>query len=204
VAAPGASLTTRTTTHLLDALREPGNERTWEELDTRYRPIIASLARRIGLGSSEAEDVAQHTLAEFVRVYREGRYEREKGRLSSWILGIARNTALTALRERAGRGGTPFDGAVAHVGEDSLRAIWEEEREREIVARALDLLRNDSSIEDRTLRAFELVALRGVPAGEVGVQCGMSTDQVYVARSRVTRRLRGMVRQLTDAYEADR
>ncbi len=198
-----SSLATRTTTQLLDALRTPGNEPAWEQLDARYRPIIASLARRLGLSASEAEDAAQQTLAEFVRVYRDGRYERGKGRLSSWILGIARNTTLSALRERAGRGAAQLHALDKAPDDSVVRAIWDEERDREIVLRAVELLRDDSSIEDRTLRAFELVALRGVPASEAGAQCGMTADQVYVARSRMTRRLRDRVRQLTDAYEAD-
>lgn len=194
---------TRTTTRLLDALKDQSNEPVWEHIDARYRPVLRGLARRLGLGESDAEEVAQQSLAEFVRAYRDGRYDRSKGRLSSWILGIAHHTSLRALRERGRRaavGGT----ALADVpGEDALRSIWEDERDREILSRALGILRDESSIDDRTLLAFELVGLRAVPVQEAARRCEMTPDQVYVAKSRVTKRLRSLVEEMTFAFEED-
>lgn len=204
---PSSLLTTRTTTKLLDALKDHANEPAWSQIDARYRPVIAGLARRLGATSAEAEEVAQQTLAEFVQAYRLGRYDRGKGRLSSWILGIARNTTLGVLRKRRREGGGGgVDGQEVASGitdDDALRAAWTDERDRVILLRALGVLRDESSIDDRTLTAFELVALRGVPAAEVGAQCGMSVDQVYVARSRVTKSLREEVLRMTEAFEED-
>lgn len=195
------SISGRTTTKMLDALREPGNEPVWGQIDARYRPVIASLARRLGVGDSDAEEIAQQTLAEFVRSYREGHYDRTKGRLSSWILGIAHNTTLKLLRGRHGAAGLT---ALAEVADEpTLRSIWTDERDRAILARAMILVRDASGMDDRTVMAFELVAFRGVPAPEAASQCGMSVEQVYVAKSRVTRRLRELVEQLTGAFEED-
>jgi RNA polymerase sigma-70 factor (ECF subfamily) len=167
--------------------------------------VIAGLSRRLGATAAEAEEVAQQTLAEFVQAFRLGRYDRTKGRLSSWILGIARNTTSGVLRKRgreSGKGqGAPVE--QASVDDRALRQAWTDERDRVILLRALGALRDESSIEDRTLTAFELVALRGVPAGEVAAQCGMTVDQVYVARSRVTKSLREEVRRMTEAFEED-
>lgn len=199
-------LATRTTTKLLDALRDHSNEPAWSQIDARYRPVIAGLARRLGATAAEAEEVAQQTLAEFVQAYRLGRYDRGKGRLSSWILGIARNTTMGVLRKRRRESGGGRDleaQGIAVVDDDALREAWTDERDRVILLRALGALRDESSIDDRTLTAFELVALRGVPAAEVGVQCGMSVDQVYVAKSRVTKSLREEVRRMTEAFEDD-
>lgn len=202
-------LATRTTTKLLDALKDHANEPVWSQIDARYRPVIAGLARRLGATSAEAEDAAQQTLAEFVQAYRLGRYDRGKGRLSSWILGIARNITLAAVRKRrkeAFRGGGAGDEQIAALDgadDEALRQAWTDERDRVILLRALGVLRDESAIDDRTLTAFELVALRGVPAAEVGAQCGMSVDQVYVARSRVTKSLRQQVQEMTEAFEED-
>lgn len=194
-------LATRTTTRLLDALKDPSNEPVWSAIDARYRPVIAGLARRLGLNESDADEAAQQTLAEFVRVYREGKYDRSKGRLSSWILGIAHHTTLRAFRNRKTVGTDPGDPPAAD--ERALRSLWTDERDRAILARAMSMLRDESSIDDRTLLAFELVGLRGVPATQVAEQCGMTVDQVYVAKSRVTKRLRVLVHDLTAAFEED-
>ena len=197
---------TRTTTKLLDALREASNEPIWTQFDARYRPVIAGLARRLGLDATDADDVAQQTLAEFVKAYRDGRYDRTKGRLSSWILGIARHTSLGALRarRRPGAGGGPDIEDNADIVEESeLRSIWDQERDREILMRALGTLRGESASDPKNLQAFELTALRGMPAAQVASQCSMSVEQVYVAKSRMTKRLRGIVEQMTAAFEED-
>jgi len=203
VAASEAILATRTTTRLLDALHDLANEPAWAQIDSRYRPVIAGLARRLGLDSADAEEVAQQALSEFVRAYRENRYDRAKGRLSSWILGIAHHTALKMIRSgrmRASGGEASLDEVP---DEPALRSIWQDERDRAILSRAMGMLRDEAAVDDRTLQAFELTALRGVPAAEAASQCSMSVDQVYVARSRVTKRLRTMIEELTAAFEED-
>ena len=194
-------LATRTTTGLLDALHDPGNDAVWSAIDARYRPVISALAIRLGLRPTDADEVAQQSLAEFVKAYQDGRYDRTKGRLSSWILGIAHHTALKMIHKREGN----VSGTVISelADEASLRTIWTDERDRAILARAMDLLRDETEIDERTLLAFELVALRGVPAVEVSVQAQMTVDQVYVAKNRVTRKLRVLVEQLTEAFEED-
>jgi RNA polymerase sigma factor (sigma-70 family) len=185
----------------LDALKDLSNELAWTHIDARYRPVIVGLARRLGLRECEAAEVAQQTLAEFVKAYRDGRYDRDKGRLSSWILGIAHNTGLKALR--TGRRDGSSTALCGVADEPALRSIWTDERDRYILDRALGMLRDETSVDDRTLQAFELVGLRGVPAAQAAQQCGMSVDQVYVAKNRVTKRLRALVEQLTSAFEED-
>ncbi|MCA9294798.1 MAG: sigma-70 family RNA polymerase sigma factor [Phycisphaerales bacterium] len=201
--APQPDLSLRTTTTLLNALHDHGNEIAWAQLDHRYRPVIRGLARRLGVPESGAEEVAQQTLSEFVGAYRAGRYDRTKGRLSSWILGIAHHTALRAIRHgrRDQQAGTALLEGLHD--ESMLRSIWIDERDRAIFSQAMSSLRQDSGMDERTMQAFELVSLRGVPAIEAAQQCRMSVDQVYVAKSRVTRKLRDLVSQMTAAFEDD-
>jgi len=188
---------------LLDALRDPGNEPVWLHIDSRYRPVLTGLARRLGLSDAAAEEVAQQSLAEFVRAYRDGRYDRTKGRLSSWIMGIAHNTARHALRDGKREVSVGSTALSTIPDEHELRAIWMEERDRAILDRAMALLRDEATIDDRTLLAFELFGLRGVPVNEVATRCSMTPEQVYVAKSRVTKRLRRAVEELTAAFEED-
>lgn len=197
-------LGTRTTTRLLDDLRDPGNALVWEAFDARYRPILTAFARRLGFSGDDAAELAQQTLAEFARAYARGQYHRGHGRLSSWLIGIARQVGC-GLRRRSARG------RMAHAGEDLLddawsddhlvMDAWERERERAIVVEAMSVLRSTSRVQEGTLRAYELFALRGVPADEVAKQCGISTDAVYVIKNRLTGRLREIVMELAVAYD---
>jgi len=95
-------LSTLTSTFLLEGLKEPENRTIWRSFDERYRPLINSYARRaFGLRIDEAEDSAQLTLTAFADAYRQGKYDRSKGRLSSWLLGIATRQIRNQLRRRA-------------------------------------------------------------------------------------------------------
>lgn len=194
---------TRTTTQLIQDLRDPANAEAWSGFDARYRPILHGFARRLGFSSDEASEIAQQALVEFVRCYREGRYRREDGRLSSWLIGIARHVAASARRPR-GAARVGGDSALVDLADEAaLTRTWEEERERSILEQAIAILRTTSRADPETLRAFELFALRAVPATEVASQCGMSVDAVYVVKNRMTRRLREIVAELTAAHAED-
>lgn len=194
----------RTTTQLLEDLRNPANGEAWRGFVDRYQPVIEGFARALGCGGEDARDVAQQTLAQFASAYRQGRYERGRGRLSSWLLGIARNCARAQQRGegRAQPAGSGVE-EVAAASEAQLTQIWTREREVAVLAQALEALRRSPRIEEHTLRAFELVAIRGVPPAEVAAQCGIEIETVYVIKNRLTTRLRELVREITAAYDED-
>jgi len=196
---PGVSITT---TRLLEALLDPADQQVWCDIDARYRPIIIALGLHLGLGPDDAAEVAQATLVEFARDYREGRYSRERGRLRGWLLGIARHRITDAFRERARKRGNRGESAIDQVpGPDEIESIWEAERRTLILQTALDHLRTSTAIDEKTLRAFELVAIRRVPVDVVAAECGVSAPEVYRIKHRVTARLKTIVRQITDAYD---
>lgn len=207
---------TRTTTRLIEDLRDPSNSTAWSRFDARYRPVLVAFARRLGFSGDDASELAQQTLAEFLCAYRDGRYRREQGRLSSWLIGIARNIGSGMRRNRRagvreGEGGavgrivggdTEIGEIVADLpNEQEMTQIWARERESAILAEAMGVLRESTRTEANTVRAFELFALRGVPAEEVASQCNIAVESVYVIKNRLTKRLREIVRDLTAAYD---
>lgn len=196
--------TTRTTTVLLAGLFDAGNDAVWQEFDARYRPILLAFARRLGLRDTDAADVAQETLLQFVREYRAGRYDRERGRLRSWILTIARTRAAGVYRARAvkreARGASAF---VDLEDEQALSRIWDGERRAVILREALDELKATTRASDKTVKAFELFAVRQMPADEIAAELGMSRHDVYLAKSRMAGRLREIIARLESVYDED-
>jgi RNA polymerase sigma factor (sigma-70 family) len=196
--------TARTTTALLDLLREPRNAEVWQELDSRYRPIAVGFARRLGLTREDAEDAAQETLLRFSRAYTEGRYDRTRGRLRSWMLGIARRCILDILALRSGRREKRGESALGDLpAVDEMERLWEEEHRRVIRERALHQLRGGTRFDDRTIRAFELLVMEEKPAAEVADLVHLSLDSVYAAKHRCARQLRRIVEELSRVYEMD-
>jgi RNA polymerase sigma-70 factor (ECF subfamily) len=71
----------------------------------RHGGVAYSLAYRIVGERAAAEDGVQEA---FISIWRSGaRYDRTRGSVRSWTLGVVRNRAIDLLRSRAGR--TPLD-----------------------------------------------------------------------------------------------
>jgi RNA polymerase sigma factor (sigma-70 family) len=75
-----------------------GDPRTAAAFVRRFQGRVYGLALTIVRQPAVAEEVAQET---FVRVYRHaGNYDARKGRVSTWLLSIARNLAIDITRMR--------------------------------------------------------------------------------------------------------
>lgn len=191
-----------TTTKLLNALFDTADQAVWREFDDRYRPILVGFARQYGLTHDQATDVAQETLARFAQLYRDGRYDRQRGRLRSWIIGIGKNLIREARRGRREEQAQPLESVDLATQEDC--EVWERERRLAILRRALCELQRETRISPSALRAFELVALDGRDPNDVGKELGMTRHHVYVVKHRVTGQLRQLVRRLEEAYDDER
>jgi RNA polymerase sigma-70 factor (ECF subfamily) len=188
---------TRTSTSLLEGLLESSNEEIWQEFDRRYRPIVFAVARKLGLDEDEAADTTQETLLQFLRDYRKGKYDRSRGRLRAWIVGIVRHRALDVFRSKAARPAAVGDTLLQDVpGDDALGAIWEAERRQSLVRQALAELRDQTRTSETTIRAFELFVVEQQPAQDVARQLGLTAHDVYMAKNRVADRLRDVLGRL--------
>lgn len=192
---------THTTTELLDALHDEANIAAWQRFDDRYRPIVVGFARSIGCSDADAADVAQETLARFVKEYREGRYTRERGRLRSWLVSIARHRVLDLRRHAARRPAVPAGTQIVDLeDEQRLTVIWDAQQRTAMLQEALGRLREGRTAE-KTIEAFELLVVQQLSPEDVARTLGIDRHDVYVAKNRVAERLRGILEELESAYE---
>ncbi|MFN7020409.1 MAG: RNA polymerase sigma factor [Phycisphaerales bacterium] len=195
---------TQTTTQLLDSLKCPSNDGLWRQFDDRYRPILIAFARSQGATEEDAAEAAQLTLAQFAADYRAGGYDRSRGRLSSFIVSIARHRLIDMARARQRRHISRGDSAIIELPDErTMTEAWETARRRVIFERALHVLRTDTRLDPRTIRAFELCALRNTPAEAAAAECGMTVPEVYVAKNRAIKKLREIVAQFTQEFDED-
>lgn len=195
---------------MLEALHDSANEPAWEAFDARYRPILIGFARNLGLPDVDAADVAQETLVRFIQDYREGKYDRTKGRLGAWLVGIARYRILDLRRVKAHRQEIQTDpqadfkiaGVVGALDDpDRLQAAWDAEHRQAVLREAMLELRQTTKTDERTIRAFELVVAHGRSPQQVAEELGISVHDVYLAKSRVAQRLREIVERLEKLYD---
>lgn len=187
----------QTTSQLLAGLYDTANTEVWSQFDARYRPIILGVVLRLGLRPEDAADVAQQVLFEFVRDYRLGKYSRDKGRLRSWIAGIARNRAIDLLNaERRARIGRGESAIVALPDQHTFDQAWTAEERRAVLNEAKRRLRERSGHDEATIRAFEMVVERKIPAETAAAECGLSIASVYQAKARIAEKLRSIIEQV--------
>ena len=185
----------RTSTSLLEALRDPDDSAAWTSFDARHRPLLHLYLRRWGLGDAPAEDAAQETLLHFLRSLREGRYDPAQGRLRAWLLGIARHRALDSLRRERRQRARRLSSVVepqAPRDSSSRRARMDA---RSKLAASVQVLRRVSGLGSQTLRVLELT-IEGHSVETISAQLGIRPSAVYVARYRCKQKL-------ADLYPSD-
>lgn len=191
-------LRTTTSTSLLAGLRQPENDALWTEFVGRYRPLLLRLAMRLGISEHDAEDIAQITLMEFATAYAAGRYDQTKGRLRSWLFGIAKNQILNWRRRSPAPAGEGLDAAAADapcpahaVDGCGWERFWDQEWRNELLRQCLREVR--AEVEERTYEAFHRFAIAGRSADEVAAELGISRNAVYLAKRRILRRARELL-----------
>ncbi|MBL0922201.1 MAG: hypothetical protein IBJ10_08755 [Phycisphaerales bacterium] len=177
-----------TTTTILQRLRD-FDDPAWEAFVLRFRRPVEAFARERGLTLGEAEDVAQDTLLAFANAYRQGRYSRESGRLSSWLFGIAQNKVRESRRRSVRGAAQPLPDLL----DESEQAAWEDAWRRETLAVCLERVR--AEVDQRTFDAFEGYAIRNRPAAAVAHDLGVTRNAVFIAKHRVLSRVRELRRE---------
>ena len=115
----------QTTSSILQGLRNHEDAALWARFVDRFRSPVVRFARSIGVSEHSAEDVAQETLLAFVRHYRDGRYDRDRGRLSQWLFRIAYRQSLAHRRRDTRSAVSPgVDPSEAQVS-DVWDRYWE-------------------------------------------------------------------------------
>jgi len=186
-------LNTVTSLTLLEGLRDPRNETAWRRFAERYQPMLLSFARKLGLNDSDALDAAQDTMLAFVTAYRDQVYDRGKGRLRSWLFGVAHHKVLDLHRRRENeRVLTDRSDATAFMATvespDTAERVWEQEWQRAVLQACLSEV--GKQVDQDTLESFRLYVLEEWPAEKVAEHLGISRNAVYINKNRVLNRLR--------------
>jgi RNA polymerase sigma-70 factor, ECF subfamily len=142
--------------------------------------FVLRTVRRMGVPSSEVEDVAQNV---FLVVHRHiGSYEG-RGSVKAWLFGIVRRAVADHRRARRRRPEVPVMDPPVGAVEPQTEAALDRARERALLDRALD------SLDEAKREVFVLFELEQMPMLEVAaaVGCPLQTaySRLYAARERV-------------------
>jgi RNA polymerase sigma-70 factor (ECF subfamily) len=183
---------------LLRLRQAPTDQVAWGNFVQRYGRRIYLWCRQWQLQEADAEDVTQNVLLILAEKLREFQYD-PKGRFRAWLKTVAHHawSKYVTGQQRPGRGtGDSQTLGLLHSVEarDDLAVKLEEEFDREVLE--LAMLRVAQRVETHTWRAFQLLALQGLPGAEVAAALAMPVGMVYVAKSRVQKMIQDEIRHL--------
>ena len=179
------------------------DEEAWREFLALYRPVVFRIARRRGLQHADAEDLTQRVFAVVGRAIGGFDPDLSRGRFRSWLARIAQNATINMLTRRpfdAATGGTSvFEILDKQLGKDQCpHDILELEFRRGLFRWAAERIRGD--FLETTWRAFWMTMVEGQDIAKTASTLGISIGSVYVARSRIVRRLKNEIEKHAGAF----
>lgn len=190
---------------LLLRLRDRNDHDAWSGFLRDYGPMLYRFVRSRGLQDADAADIVQDVFRRVGSAIGRLEYDKEKGGFRAWLFTITRNRLYTYFEKRKKVGLTGNDTAqlnlLSQAADDrnELSEQWELEHLRSLAAIAMESVEKNS--EPKTWSAFRITAVEGRSAAEAAEELSMSTGAIYVAKSRVTARLRSEIERLQNEEE---
>jgi RNA polymerase sigma-70 factor (ECF subfamily) len=179
-----------TSATLLERLRDLEDRAAWDRLLALYTPLIRGwLALRVPQ-PADVDDLAQQVFTVLLEKFPTFAHSGRPGAFRAWLRGICLNRLRMFWRTRppaAGPEALPEDLPAT----DDLEAHWDREHDAQVLRRALELI--EPEFRPATWRAFRLLALEGAAPEAAAAELGMTVNAVFIAKSRVLRRLRDEV-----------
>jgi RNA polymerase sigma-70 factor (ECF subfamily) len=182
-----------TSVSFLNSLRADSDSRSWQEFVDLYTPLIRIWLSNQHVHEQECEDVTQEVMS--VVLKRLPEFQRQRtGSFRNWLKTITiycwQNYRRKHLQRLAAVGGTSFGETMNELADPGshLSSLWDQQHDQYVLQRLLEKIR--PSIRESTWAAFEAVAIDGKSPEEAAEALGMSTNAVYVAKSRVLAQLR--------------
>ena len=179
-----------TRSSVLRAVASTENEAAWQRLFDLYAGFVFSIARSKGLKPEDADDIVQVVFTDLARNLPTFQYDRTKGKFRSYLAGLVHWRVMDRLK--AGKRDMElktsfFDEAQPLVSPDDDRFA-----EREWQAAALEeaLRRLKPDVRPEHYAAFVASAVEGQDTEAVMRLYGLSRDNLYQIRKRLTEKLR--------------
>jgi RNA polymerase sigma factor (sigma-70 family) len=180
---------------LLARLKDWDDQESWKQFFDTYWKLIYGTAIKTGLSDAEAQDVVQGTMLAVAKKMNEFKYDPALGSFKSWLLHLVRWRITDQFRKRLPTARSPGDAAedtartatVERVPDPAsldLNATWEEDWQKNLMDAAI--ARTKRKAGARQYQIFDLYAIKGWPVADIVKTLGVSADQVYQAKTRVS------------------
>jgi RNA polymerase sigma factor (sigma-70 family) len=196
----------QTSPSVLVRIRDVRDDAAWRLFVEIYAPLIYRYCRKWRLQDADATDVSQEVLTQVAQSIRVFEYDPEQGRFRDWLGVVTRNKIRRFLEKQnhaiRAEGGTLSDETLQQIAAPEAESDWTERANAHLLQVALD--RIASHFESATWQAFQRVWLENQPANTAAKELQLPVASIYVAKSRVLKKLRAEILLLAnDALPAE-
>ena len=185
-----------TRSSVLRAVADTENEAAWQRLFDLYAGFVYSIARSKGLAQHDAEDVVQTVFSDLSRNLPSFSYDRRKGRFRSYLSGLVHWRVMDRLK--AGKRDADLKASFWEEAKGAALAGDSDFEDREWQAAALEeaLRRIKPEVRPEHYAAFVASAIEGQDTETVAKLHGITGENLYQIRRRLTAKLRETVEQV--------
>ena len=190
-----------TRSSVIRAVADTGNEAAWQRLFDLYAGFVFSIARSKGLREEDADDMVQVVFADLARNLPTFRYDRAKGKFRSYLTALVHWRVMDRLK--AGKRDADLKASFWEEAKSAASAADEDFSEREWQQAALEeaLRRMKPDVRPEHYAAFVASAVDGQDTESVMRLYGISRDNLYQIRKRLTEKLRETVAAVLDEMD---
>lgn len=196
-------IATRTT--LLARLKDWGDDSSWQEFFDIYSQLIRNVALKSGLTRAEAEDVVQETMVASAKHIPAFKYDRKLGSFRHWLLNMSRWRISDQFRRRKKLTTELPDDLADETGQLSALVdektldfdeFWESEWQKTVFDAAVSKVK--TSLDAEKYQIFDFLVNKQWSPEKVAKRFGISVNQVYLAKHRVTELIKKEVERLKE------
>ena len=180
---------------LLQRLHEPANAVGWRRFVDMYSPLLIAWTRKLGIPTHDAADLMQDVFTSLLELLPTFTYQSDRS-FRAWMKTVLVNRWRTWQRRQVVRkagGNSQLD----YLGkEDDPPAFEEDEYRRYLVVKALEIMQNE--FQPVTWKACWEYVVGGRDPESIASELGITVNAVYLAKSRVLRKLRQELAGLLD------
>ena len=184
----------QTAPSLLFRLRDPDDGTAWQSFVDLYSPLVYNFCRYRKLQPSDAADVTQEVLLRVAKAMRKFEYDRSQGMFRDWLARIVQNEINRLLKKNAKAPYVDEENQPEMAGDGD----WNDQFQQHIYINALEQCK--PHFTEETWDLFHRTWVEKQSVQEVSKASGIEASKIYVARSRVLKRLKLEVTRLAEDF----
>lgn len=190
---------------LLNVLRNPNDDASWNRFVARYKPLVISWAKRNGCQESDADNMCQETLLRVWKALPGFDYDHGR-RFRSWLKTVLSNAIRDEIRiQKRYRNQLQVDDSedeqtdgqsIEQFG--SLDQVFDQVADREILEIAFEVVSKRKGVSDDNIRACRLLLFEKLTNDEVCQRLGLQPGVLASAKKRFIAAMRQEISRLSD------